>query len=71
MTVAHLCDMADIRGMGKRRACSRTLYCNKCKRDLVPDAPTCGECSYCRRTAERKEGKPYWAGKDWVPNANL
>lgn len=71
MTVAHLCDMADIRGMGKRRACSRTLYCNKCKRDLVPDAPTCGECSYCRRTAERKEGKPYWAGKDWVPNADL
>ncbi len=39
------------------------------KRDIVPDSPTCGECSYCRRTQERKDGKPYWAGKDWKPNA--
>ncbi len=69
--IEHLCKPGDIRGLGKRRACSRVLYCNKCKRDLVPDAPTCGECSYCRRTAERRDGKPYWAGKDWTPNADL
>jgi hypothetical protein len=67
--IQHLCKPGDIRGLGKRRACARVLYCNQCKRNIVPDAPTCGECSYCRRTQDRKAGKPYWAGKDWVPNA--
>ena len=67
--IQHSCKPGDIRGLGKRRACARLLYCLQCKRDIVPDAPTCGECSYCRRTADRKSGKPYWAGKDWKPNA--
>ena len=69
--IEHLCKPGDIRGLGKRRPCSRVLWCRLCQRAIVPDAPTCGECSYCRRTEERKAGKPYWAGADWTPHAAL
>lgn len=55
--VADLCAPGDIRGIGKSRPCSRVLMCGKCDRPLVANPPTCGECSYCVRLAERAEAR--------------
>lgn len=56
--IADLCKPGDISGIGKHRPCVRVLMCGKCDRPLVPNAPVCGECSYCVRLAERKARKP-------------
>lgn len=62
MTVIHFCRESDLNGLGKVRPCMRVLMCGMCKRPLVADAPTCGECSYCLKRIQRRDGK-WWASQ--------